>query len=260
MRIDVLGSGSGGNSLVVEGACGTRLMVDMGFGNSQLVRRLEKCGLDQDCIDAVLFTHEHGDHASGAAAFHRRHPSVPFYANSLTAEAISVLFKVPGEAFMEFSTGASFRIGGLNVTTFAISHDVVDPVGYFIEEDGKSVFVGTDTGVVTDGLAHWFSKASCAVLESNYEPTLLWASNRPERTKMRIDGRSGHLSNGDSSSLVRTCAGGGLSLLLAAHRSQECNEPSIVKAALSEALGSSGAHSARLGLLEQHECSVWEVR
>ncbi len=252
MRIAVLGSGSGGNSIVVEGVNGTRIMVDAGFSYANLSRRLSAAGIKPSSIYGVLFTHEHGDHAKGSGVFHKKHAHVPFYANSLTAESISAQFGAPMDAFYEFSTGETFGIGEFNIQTFATSHDVVDPVGYFIEDvNGTKLFIGTDTGVVTAGMAKWYSKATCAVLEANYDPTLLWGSSRERSLKVRIDGPNGHLSNEASAELVATRTGRGMKVLLAAHRSQECNEPSLVKAAMAAALAQAGRSDVELALLEQ---------
>ena len=118
----------------------------------------------------------------------------------------------------------------------ATSHDTVEPVCFLIQDAASSFFVGTDTGVVTDPFAWGFSRARCAILEANYDPQLLWGSTRSEWLKQRIAGRTGHLSNGDAAELLRETDAPNLKILLAGHRSRECNSPSLVKAALGEAL------------------------
>lgn len=260
MRLIVLGSGSGGNSLVVEGVNKTRIMVDAGFAYATLANRLSSAGIKPSSIEGVLFTHDHGDHAKGSGVFHKRHPSAKFYANSLTAESISAQFGAPLDAFYEFATGDFFGVGEFMVQTFATSHDVVDPVGYLITDvDGESLFIGTDTGVVTSGMSKCYRMATAAVLEANYDPQLLWSSSRDRRLKVRIDGRTGHLSNEDSAKLVASSSGRGLKVLFAAHRSQECNDPSLVRAALSGALSDAGCTGTDLVLLEQDEILVREL-
>ena len=57
-RIVVLGSGSGGNVLVVE--CGSRrLMIDAGFSCREIESRLKQCQVDLDSFDGLVLTHEH---------------------------------------------------------------------------------------------------------------------------------------------------------------------------------------------------------
>ena len=58
MRVASLGSGSKGNSTVIEGREG-RLLLDLGFGLKETIRRLARLDLTPMDIDAVLVTHEH---------------------------------------------------------------------------------------------------------------------------------------------------------------------------------------------------------
>jgi len=68
LRFRVLGSGSSGNATLVE-LGETRLLIDAGLGPRTLAERLHSAGVDPAALAAVLLTHEHGDHARGAAAF-----------------------------------------------------------------------------------------------------------------------------------------------------------------------------------------------
>lgn len=90
MRFLSLGSGSGGNALVVE-ACSdtttTRVLVDCGFSLRELVLRLARAGLDIDDIDAIFLTHEHGDHVGCASALARRR-KIPLWTSRGTWQAL----------------------------------------------------------------------------------------------------------------------------------------------------------------------------
>src|SRR6478672_3607703 len=90
VRVLVLGTGSSGNALLIESGESsgtTRVLVDGGVGPRKTEARLARLGLRfseraGDRIDAVVATHEHGDHcgqveslarAFGAAVWmHRR--------------------------------------------------------------------------------------------------------------------------------------------------------------------------------------------
>ena len=61
MKVSVLGSGSGGNATFVQ-AGNTRVLVDAGFSARSVADRLDRLGVDPDDIDAIVVTHEHGDH------------------------------------------------------------------------------------------------------------------------------------------------------------------------------------------------------
>ncbi len=71
LRFRLLGSGSEGNATLVEGG-GARVLLDAGLGPRQLAERLESAGVDPASLDAVFVSHEHGDHARGAAGFSRK--------------------------------------------------------------------------------------------------------------------------------------------------------------------------------------------
>ena len=58
LRIGVLGSGSGGNSVIVESGP-HRLLIDAGFSCRELVRRMKRLDFDPSTLSALLLTHEH---------------------------------------------------------------------------------------------------------------------------------------------------------------------------------------------------------
>jgi len=66
LRLTTLGSGSAGNSALVESG-GTRLLLDAGLSAKQIRLRLEALDVALDSISGVLITHEHIDHAGALA-------------------------------------------------------------------------------------------------------------------------------------------------------------------------------------------------
>ncbi len=68
MRFASLGSGSQGNSLVVE-AGRTTLLLDCGFSARTTVERLARLGICADQLSGILVTHEHSDHIGGVFKF-----------------------------------------------------------------------------------------------------------------------------------------------------------------------------------------------
>ena len=83
LRAAVLGSGSGGNAVIVESA-GFRVLIDAGFSCKELERRMRLVGIEPSSIGAVLLTHEHEDHVRGVDRFARKH-RLPIY---LTAQRL----------------------------------------------------------------------------------------------------------------------------------------------------------------------------
>jgi len=82
-RIRVLRSGSSGNAVLVEGG-GTSVLVDAGLAAEMLIRELAIAALPAP--SAILLTHEHDDHARGAASLARA-LGVPVFANEGTIRA-----------------------------------------------------------------------------------------------------------------------------------------------------------------------------
>ena len=253
MKLQVFGSGSQGNALAVSSG-GTLLLLDCGFSCKELERRMAACGVDPDAAAGLFFTHDHTDHCKGTATFHHRHPQVPLYANGNTADAISVLTGVD-DGWCVFETAETFPVGDFAVTSFSIPHDAADPVGYLFEDGASALFVGTDMGVPTFGVRDALARATCAVLESNHDPTLLACSDRPVSLKQRIAGRCGHLSNQDAADLVREVAPPNLKTLLLAHLSQPCNAPHLALESMREALRDINRTDIALATLDQDEPS-----
>jgi len=253
MRLRVFGSGSKGNALAVRSG-GTLLLLDCGFSCRELEKRMTACGVCPADVTAVLFTHDHDDHCKGIATFHKRHPLVPLYANGNTADAIATLTGVE-DGWRIFETGEPFAIGDISVSAFSIPHDAADTVGYLFSDDASSLFVATDMGVPTLPVKYALAQATCAVLESNHDPTLLACSDRPVSLKQRISGRCGHLSNQDAADLVREVAPQNLKTLLLAHLSRPCNAPHLALESMREALKDIEREDIALAALDQDEPS-----
>ena len=252
MKLRVFGSGSQGNALAVKSG-ETLLLVDCGFHCRELERRMAACGVDPDAAEGLFFTHDHDDHCKGLATFHKRHPQVPLYANGNTADAIAVLTGVD-DGWRVFETAETFRVGDMSVTSFSIPHDAADPVGYLFDDGEGALFVGTDMGAPTFGVRDALARATCAVLESNYDPVLLQTSDRPVSLKQRIAGRCGHLSNGDAADLVREVRPQRLKTLLLAHISRQCNAPYLALEAMRSAVAELG-RPVSLEVLDQNATS-----
>ncbi len=224
MRFCVLGSGSGGNSTLVE-CGGTTLLIDAGFSGVEITRRLNKIGRRPEQLSAILVTHEHNDHVSGVGIMSRR-CGLPVYANGATHEAASSRVRKLA-AYREFTTGEGFAVGKLAIHPFAISHDTADPVGFTIS-DGSSVFgYCTDTGKVTQLMRHHLGRCHGLVLEANHDPQMLRDGPYPLPLKQRVGSGQGHLANPDTARLIRDLQGDRLAHVVLAHLSDTNNAPEL---------------------------------
>jgi len=96
MKLTVLGSGSTGNAVLIV-AGNTRVLVDAGLSAKEIARRLSMVGEDAQRLDAVLVTHEHGDHAGGLRVLLNM-VDCPVYISAQTLDAyVSERFNVNTE-------------------------------------------------------------------------------------------------------------------------------------------------------------------
>ena len=72
MQVASLGSGSKGNGTLVRSG-DLLCLVDCGFTLKETCLRLARLGVQPEQLDAVLVTHEHGDHSRGVAALAARY-------------------------------------------------------------------------------------------------------------------------------------------------------------------------------------------
>ncbi|MCW1887817.1 MBL fold metallo-hydrolase [Luteolibacter flavescens] len=223
MRFIVLGSGSGGNAAVVE-AGGMRLLVDAGLSAKQLTDRMKASGIEPASINAVLLTHEHGDHVRGLRVLMKQ-MAAPVYATPSTSMVVRGS-GVDTASWKIFESGGSFHFNGLSVHSFAVPHDAVEPVGFVFRHEEKSFGLLSDTGHVTKLISERLRGVGALFVEANYDDALLEAdTKRPWSTKQRISSRHGHLSNAQTAALVAELATTGLRRVVLGHLSRDCNCP-----------------------------------
>lgn len=236
MDLFVLGSGSTGNAAIIRSG-GTTVLVDAGLSARKLLTRLSTLGLGAGDIDAVLLTHEHGDHAGGLPVL-LKSLRCPVYATRLTSE--EVRSQDPRNAvavWRTFSTGSSFAIGALQVDAFSVPHDAADPVGFTIRCDGVVLGILTDLGHVNRSVIHHVTGAHCLFVEANHDEELLQAdTKRPFAIKQRIMSSHGHLSNRAAGDLATQILESGLRHVVLGHLSRDCNAPDLAIAAVRGAL------------------------
>lgn len=252
MKIASLASGSKGNAYCVVSG-GRVLLIDCGISCRELRARADAAGVPLDALDGVVFTHSHIDHIRGIATFHKCFPSVPLFANAMTAESVAWQCGLDEADFYQFENGQSFDIGSFEVLPFSIPHDTADPVGYVVRSEGVIYFHATDVGTPLASIGLHLAEADMATLESNHDPDLLFRSGRPVSLIQRISGPRGHLSNEEASCLVAKFASPRLKALALAHLSEQCNAPHIAFETMASALRSIGRSDIELCVLDQNK-------
>lgn len=232
MRFASLGSGSRGNSLVVE-VGRTRVLVDAGFGPRETGKRLARLGVAPDGIDAVLVTHEHSDHIGGAYACASR-----FGWRMLTTAGTLAAWG-RGDAGLGcevIDSHSGFALGDMAVEPFPVPHDAREPVQFVLGDGSRRLGVLTDAGHVTPHMVAMLDGCDAIVLECNHDLAMLAAGSYPQGLKRRIAGPHGHLDNDAAGSLLARINKTHLRHVIAAHLSEENNSPELARAALSRAL------------------------
>lgn len=233
-RLTVLGSGSAGNCALVE-TDRVRLLLDAGLSARQILARLASVGLAPADLDAVLLTHEHGDHAGGLEVLCRRW-DIPIYTNSLTADALRHSGQLTEHRnWRLFQTGRDFAIEDLDVQNFSVPHDAADPVGFVLNHATGALGLLTDLGQVTKLAFERIRVVTTLFIETNHDgPMLQQDTKRPWSVKQRILSRHGHLSNDAAATAVAELAeaSDALERVVLGHLSRDCNRPELAIAAV----------------------------
>jgi phosphoribosyl 1,2-cyclic phosphodiesterase len=237
LRWCVLGSGSEGNSLVIEASAGlfaTRVLVDNGFGPRALSQRLARVGLCIDDLDAVFVTHEHSDHASGVAALLRKR-RIPLLTSAGTRRAAELVDD--DIDWRPMRGGQTLDLGELRLTAYAVPHDAAEPLQLVASDGGRRFGLLTDIGTPTADVARALDGLHALQLECNHDADLLMNGDYPWFLKQRIAGERGHLSNAQAATLLSMMDRSRLHTVAAAHLSRSNNRPQLARAALAGVLG-----------------------
>ena len=235
VKFCVLASGSSGNAALLATEK-TRILVDAGLSMRELRRRLAAVGEDLHRIDAILITHEHSDHISGLPVLARnRDIRAAICMTRLTAPAMDWGERQPVR-LEPFQAGASFQIGDIEVQSFSIPHDAVDPIGYCFEAQGVRIGVATDLGYIPESIKYHLRRTDLLLLEANHDLDMLKVGPYPWQVKQRVMSRVGHLSNLGMSDYLMQDLDSCTANLVLGHLSEQNNHPAIVQMIANEAL------------------------
>jgi len=241
VRLCVLSSGSGGNSLWVD-AGAARILIDAGLPLRETARRCRSAGLDLRDLTDVFLTHEHADHAHAAGILGRK-LGVRVHATRGTMRALRD--PPPEELRHAVRGGVAVRLAGLTVTPIALPHDAWEPVAYVVDDGGTRAALLTDLGSVTAGIVRALQGLDALVLEMNHDVRMLLEGPYPWSLKQRIRGDRGHLSNDQGARVLQETLHGGLRYLVLAHLSEHNNTERHARRAAERVLEKHGS-SARV--------------
>jgi len=250
-RFASLGSGSEGNSLVVQ-IGKTRVLMDCGFSLTESIIRLSKLGMEPESLNAIVVTHEHGDHISGVSRLARKY-SIPVWITHGTRRSLIKSLANISEVY-EINPHSSITIGEIEVQPFLVPHDAAEPVQYVFGDGTRRLGVLTDVGSLTPHIEQTLSGCNGLVLECNHDIDMLEKGDYPLSLKQRVGGRFGHLNNMDAATLLKRIDTGRLQHVVAAHLSKKNNTPCLAVKALSAALS---CEEEWIGVASQSEGFSW---
>lgn len=219
MKIVSLGSGSKGNSTLVEIA-GKYVLIDDGFSLKETERRMPVT-LGEVC--AILLTHDHSDHLLGVGEVSRKYGIDVHIPDRLISLRNSYLKEVNCRTH----TDGEWELEGLNVTQFRLPHDATYTVGYKIQKDNESFAIATDLGMARESIIENLKGVNTVFIESNYDCMMLEKGPYPIQLKNRIRGGLGHISNDQAGEVCKILAQSGAKRIVLSHISENNNIPEL---------------------------------
>ncbi len=223
-------SSSSGNSYLIK-SDETAILVDAGVSAKAIDAALATQGLGYEDLGAICVTHEHIDHIKCLHTLMKRRPfRNPVFASGGTRDAaLEKTSAISAAGFERVQGGDIFTIKDIKITTFGLSHDAAEPVGYSFEKNGRKIAIVTDTGCMTEDIFRAIKGADALVIEANHEKNLLLYGRYPYSLKRRILSDVGHLSNEDCGGalcrFLREIDGEKVPRVVLAHLSSENNTP-----------------------------------
>jgi phosphoribosyl 1,2-cyclic phosphodiesterase len=225
MKIKLLYSSSSGNSAIIESGS-TAIMMDAGIS----YKKIKEAYGDDPKLNAILISHEHGDHI-GSAGIVSRKTGAPVYLPQKSFEKKQTLFDDCVVNFLE--GGETVEIGDFSISAFSTRHDSVASNGYVFTEKATMKKFGflTDTGGITKLMRDSLQGCNGYFIESDYdEEELEKCAEYDDILKERIRSPYGHLSNQQSLEYVNTYLNlDTIEFIAFGHLSKNTNSPEIMR-------------------------------
>ena len=253
LRLVVLGSGSGGNALVLESGS-RRLMIAAGFSCREIEKRLAMVGIDAADFDGLILTHEHSDHTRGVKRFARRH-GVPVYATAGTLAEVGLPTDEVDTHVV--ASGRPQEVGPYVIEPFDVPHDAREPIGLVVEDRlGRRIGIVADLGARSQLAWGRLTDLDALILESNHDLDMLRSGPYPWPLKQRVASRHGHLSNREAAQGIAELDSSHMQWVVLYHLSRTNNMPALALESAGEALSKEGS-PAQLRVASQFEPTSW---
>ena len=239
------GSGSSGNCSYI-GDRHQGVLIDAGVDGDKVAAGLKANGLSMSCVRGICLTHDHGDHVRYVYSIVRKLPDVGIYCTPKTLNGMLRRHNISRRIkdyhrpiYKEFP----FKLAGMELTAFEVSHDGTDNSGFYIERGDHRMTVATDLGSITDRVDYYMRRARYIVIEANYDAQMLSDGPYPIFLKARIAAANGHLDNRVTAAFLREIYTPQLRNVFLCHLSQENNTPEAARSVIEASLLETGLES-----------------
>lgn len=233
--IQFIGSGSKGNSALLK-IGDAFFLLDAGLSARQILSHLQELNIAVEDIRGIIISHGHGDHIRGLKTL-RKKIRCPIYCTYGTLRELDAAGISSGESCL-LKPGKEFELNGARFWPFRVPHDALEPLGFRIEFECKTLAVATDLGHISPEVFSHLIDCDILCIESNYDEKMLSECRYPGWLKNRIKGPLGHLSNNGFRGILARQKKKLFHLFLV-HLSQESNSPELVRKNLNTMLLSS---------------------
>lgn len=239
MRFSVLASGSTGNAFYIETEK-QKLLVDVGLSGKKMDQLFAEIAVNPEEISGILVTHEHSDHIKGLGILARKY-NLPIYANEKTWRAMEKnIGQLTLDQKFHFEANSVKTFGDIEVESFSVSHDAVDPMFFTFRKDDKKVALVTDLGYVSEKIKKTIEGADAFIFEANHDVGMLQMGRYPWSVKRRILGDAGHVSNEDCGLALSDVITDNTKRVYLAHLSKDNNMKDLARMSVDQILRERG--------------------
>lgn len=252
LEVTSLGSGSCGNALLIRTHT-TSLLVDCGVGMRRMAGALRQYNLALTDIDAILISHEHGDHVRELARFVAAH--TPIVSSPGTAAAVAA----PRDHWHAALASRPVSAGNVEIVAIPVRHDAAEPCGFLVRTPDASLTVITDLGVPSPAATEAIAESRLVVLEANHDETMVRNGPYPPHLQRRILSDAGHLSNRSCAEMLAAALKDARQLptVWLAHLSASNNRPLLAKQTVERRLARSGLYLEVVPLPRRDVGATW---
>jgi phosphoribosyl 1,2-cyclic phosphodiesterase len=183
-------------------------------------------------LDALLVTHEHGDHVRGVAPLARKYGFTVW----LTHGTRHMLRDADMPSVVDIDATTRIDIGELRIQPFTVPHDAREPCQFTLQAGNRRLGLLTDTGCITPHIVASLGACDALLLECNHDAAMLANGPYSRFLQQRVGGPLGHLSNTQAAELLAQIDTSRLQHLVAAHLSDKNNRPCLARTALATAM------------------------